>query len=76
MDRCATGFTTSALWFLQQGDSERAIEQCGYVIKDILPSYDEKDLVGLHAILLRIVCMLKWNGNTDRAYKVYEKYAP
>eukprot|EP00957_Ditylum_brightwellii_P037665 2848407-Ditylum_brightwellii.AAC.1 len=44
-DKCAIGFATSALWFLQQGDAERAIERCECVIKDTLPSYDKKDLL-------------------------------
>jgi len=76
VDRCAVGFATSALWFLQQGDVERAIERCEYVIKNILPSYDEKDIIGLFTMLLPIVRVLKWNGNADRAYEVYEKYTP
>mmetsp|Transcript_30873 Transcript_30873/g.46822 ORF Transcript_30873/g.46822 Transcript_30873/m.46822 type:complete len:375 (-) Transcript_30873:97-1221(-) len=76
VDRCAVGFATSALWLLQQGDVERAIERCEYVIKNILPSYDEKDIIGLFTMLLPIVRVLKWNGNADRAYEVYEKYTP
>ena len=76
VDHCAVGYATSALWLLQQDKVDEAIERCEYVIEHILPTYDDKDIIGLFAIMLRIVRVLKWNGHVGRAYEVYDKYTP
>lgn len=75
-DKCAMGFATSSLWFLQEGKTAEAIERCDYVIENILPKYDKKDPLGIFTILLAVLRVLKWNGHEGKAYEVYTKFAP
>ena len=76
VDRCAVSFATAALWFLQLGDVEGAIKQCGYVIENILPGYDKNDKVGLYQIFIPLIRVLKWNGQVDKMRNVYEENVP
>lgn len=69
-------FATSALWYLQRGQIDKAIERCDYVIDQVLPSYEKKDIIGLYHIFVQIGRVLKWNGHVDRAREVYEKFMP
>jgi hypothetical protein len=76
VDRCAVSFATSALWYLQRGQIDKAIERCDYVIDQVLPSYEKKDIIGLYHIFIQIGRVLKWNGHVDKAREVYEKFMP
>ncbi len=76
VDRCAVAFASSALWYLQMGQVDNAIERCDYVINHILPHYDEKDVVGLYQIFIQIIRVLKWNGQVDKAREAYSKFMP
>ena len=69
-------FATSALWYLQRGQIDKAIERCDYVIDQVLPSYDKKDIIGLYHIFIQIGRVLKWNGHVGKAREVYEKFMP
>ena len=69
-------FASSALWYLQRGQIDKAIERCDYVINQVLPSYETKDIVGLYHIFIQIGRVLKWNGHVDKAREVYEKFMP
>ena len=69
-------FATSALWYLQRGQIDKAIERCDYVIDQVLPSYDNKDIIGLYHIFIQIGRVLKWNGHVDKARGLYEKIMP
>ena len=76
VDRCAISFATSALWYLQQGEIDKAIERCDYVIDHILPHYDKKDVLGLYTILIQLIRVLKWNNQVDKARAVYNENIP
>lgn len=54
VDRCAVSFATSALWYLQRGQIDKAIERCDYVIDQVLPSYDKKDIMDYITSLFRL----------------------
>lgn len=49
VDRCAVCIATSALWYLQLGQIDAAIERCDYVAKHVLPTFDEGDTIGKSA---------------------------
>ena len=76
VDRCAVNFATSSLWYLQKGQIDDAIKQCDYVIEHILPSYDQKDILGLYLIFISLIRVLKWNGHVEKAREAYNKYMP
>lgn len=77
VDRCAVSFATASLWYLQRGDIDKAIDQCDYVIKEILPVYNKKDdMIGLYHILIALIRVLKWNGRVDKAREVYTTNTP
>jgi len=76
VDRCAVSFATSALWYLQMGQINNAIDRCDYVIDHILPHYGEKDIIGLYHIFVQIVRVLKWNGQVDKAREAFIKFVP
>eukprot|EP00956_Cyclotella_meneghiniana_P045971 scaffold392730_cov99-Cyclotella_meneghiniana.AAC.1 len=66
----------AALWEMKEERKDKAIERVNFVIKNILPNYDKKDIIGLFSIILYIIRVLKWNGLVDRAFKVYTKFLP
>ena len=76
VDRCAVCFATSTLWFLQMGDIEGSIEQCDFVINEILPNYDKEDFIGMYDIFIPLIRVLKWNKQVDKARSVYCDNAP
>jgi len=76
MDKCAICIAISALWHLQKGDIDRAIEQCEYIINEILPSYDKTDVIGLYTILLALIRVLKFNGHVGKVRDVYNTVVP
>lgn len=59
-------FATSALWYLQRGQIDKALERCDYVIDQVLPPYDKKDIIGLYTIFVQIGRVLKWNGHVGK----------
>ena len=76
VNRCAVTFAVSCLWFLQKGETEKAIQRCEQVIKEILPSFDKKDMIGMYHIFWPIIRVLKWNGLADKAREFYNYWAP
>eukprot|EP00985_Skeletonema_marinoi_P011013 scaffold5185_cov101-Skeletonema_marinoi.AAC.1 len=76
VNRCAVTYAVSALWYLQKGQPMQALQRCDQVIKEILPSYDTKDIVGLYHIFWPIIRVLKWNGEVEKAREFYAKWAP
>ena len=75
VNRCAITFAVSALWYLQKGETQKAIERCDQVAEEILPSYDMKDIVGLYQIMWPIIRVLKWSAEVDKAREFYFKWA-
>ena len=76
VDRCALVFAMAALWEMKEERKDKAIERVNFVIKNILPNYDKKDIIGLFSIILYIIRVLKWNGHVDQAIDVYTKFLP
>ena len=76
VDRCAVCIATSALWYMQLGQIDAAIERCNYVAQHVLPTFDESDTIGMFTCLMAIIRVLKWNNHVDRARELYEQYIP
>jgi hypothetical protein len=76
VDRCAVTYAVSSLWFLQKGDTKKAIRRCEEVIEEILPSFDKKDIIGLYQIFWPTIRVLKWNDQVDKARDFYNQWAP
>ena len=75
-DRCAQCFAFSALWYMQQGKIDEAIERCELVVANILPTYDPADVQGIYNIFIPLIRVLKWNGRVHRAREVFETMMP
>jgi tetratricopeptide (TPR) repeat protein len=73
-DKCAHIFSFSALWYLQIGQMKKAITRCELVLHDILPEYNQKDLLGLFHILMSLLRVFKWSGRENEALKLVEEY--
>ena len=73
-DKCSHGFAMTAIWHMQMGKIEKAIEQCDYVIANVLPKYDHKDALGIFNLLIPLIRVLKWNGHVDRAKRVLDEH--
>ena len=76
VDRCALVFAMVALWEMKVGRKDKAIERVNFVIENILPNYDKKDIIGLYSMMMSIVRVLKWTGHVDQAIDVYTKFVP
>lgn len=76
VDRCAVCIATSALWYLQLGKIDEAIERCDYVSMHVLPTFEESDTIGKYHTILAVIRVLKWNNHVDRARELYEQYLP
>ena len=76
VDRCAVCYASSALWYLQKGEINNAIERCDYVIDHILPHYDKSDILGLYMVFIPLIRVLKWNGEAGKALEAYRKFMP
>ena len=76
VDRCALVFAMAALWEMKEGRKDKAIERVNFVIENIIPSYDKKDIIRLYSIIVYIIRVLKWSGRVDQAIKVYTKFLP
>ena len=76
VDRCALVFAMAALWEMKVGRKDKAIKRVNFVIENILPNYDKKDIIGLHSMIMYIVRVLKWTGHVDQAIDVYTKFLP
>ena len=72
-DRCAQCFAYSAVWLMQLGKINAAIERCELVIVDIIPTYDKKDILGILNLFIPIIRVLKWHGRIERARKCFEE---
>ena len=75
-DRCAICYASSALWYLQKGEINNAIERCDYVIDHILPHYDKSDILGLYSVFTALIRVLKWNGEVGKALEAYSTNMP
>ena len=76
VDRCAVCIATSALWYMQLGQIDAAIERCDYVAKHVLPTFDESDTIGMYHTITSVIRVLKWNNHVDRARELYQQYIP
>ena len=76
VDRCAVCIATTAVWYLQLGQVDKAIERCEYVEENVLPLFDKKDIIGLFHTVTSCIRVLKWNGHVDKARVLYDQYLP
>ena len=73
-DRSAQAFSQSALWYLQLGQEEKALEACEYVLYDLMPIMDPKNVLNSCEMLLPIIYVYKTRGQEDRMNKFFHKY--
>lgn len=76
INRCAITFAASALWYLRQGKTDKAVDRCDEVEREILPAFDKKDMLGSFHIFGPIIRVLRGCGEVDKAREFYFKWSP
>eukprot|EP00546_Thalassionema_frauenfeldii_P016568 CAMPEP_0178902620 /NCGR_PEP_ID=MMETSP0786-20121207/4707_1 /TAXON_ID=186022 /ORGANISM="Thalassionema frauenfeldii, Strain CCMP 1798" /LENGTH=195 /DNA_ID=CAMNT_0020573909 /DNA_START=114 /DNA_END=698 /DNA_ORIENTATION=+ len=59
-DHCATSIALSATWHNDLGNSSEIEEICEYVVQDITPLLNKKDVLGITQVLIAVIRTLKW----------------
>ena len=61
---------------MQLGQIDAAIERCNYVAKNVLPTFDKGDKIGIYHAITSVMRVLKWHNQVDQARELYEQYIP
>lgn len=73
-DRSAQAFSQTALWHLQLGDEAKALEACEYVLDELMPVMDPKNVLNMCEMLLPILYVFKIQGQESRMKVLFDKY--
>jgi tetratricopeptide (TPR) repeat protein len=73
-DRSAQAFSQSALWHLQLGEEKKALDACEYVLDDLMPLMDPKNVLNSCEMLLPIIYVYKTRGQENRMKNLFLKY--
>ncbi|KAL3925993.1 MAG: hypothetical protein SGILL_000040 [Bacillariaceae sp.] len=73
-DRSAQSFSQAGLWHLQLGDECKALAACEYVLDDLMPLMDPKNVLNSCEMLLPIVYIYKTRGQENRMKNLFQKY--
>jgi tetratricopeptide (TPR) repeat protein len=73
-DRCAQAFSQSALWQMALGNEKEALSMCEYVINRLMPKMDLQNVFNSTVILLPVIRVLKFRGQTERMKHVFQQY--
>ena len=66
-DRSAQSFCASALWHVQTGNTAKAIETCWYVINDLFPEVERRNVHNSCIMIYPLLWILKDNGHALEA---------
>jgi hypothetical protein len=61
-DRCAQSFSWTALWLAEMGNVEKAMETCWYVINDLFPKMEPRNVHNSCCMIYPLLWILKDNG--------------
>lgn len=73
-DRSAQAFSQKALWHLQLGEEDKALEACEYVLDELLPLMDPTNVLNMCEMLLPIIYTYKPRGQEKRMNALFQKY--
>ena len=73
-DRSAQAFSQIALCWMQLGDMSNALSACNYVLTDLLPFMDPKNILNTTELLLPVFRILKPLGEAKRLLALFEEH--
>ena len=73
-DRSAQAFSQCALWYLQMGDAKAALEKCNYVLDNLLPLMDPKNVLNMCELLLPIIRIYKPLKEERRMRDLFDRH--
>lgn len=72
-DAAALSFSNSAMWHMQLGDSEAALNACRFVIGKIMSKMDRSDFNQAFEMMYPVVLAMKENGVAVQARKHFDR---
>jgi tetratricopeptide (TPR) repeat protein len=73
-DRSAQAFSQAALWHLQNGEEGKVLDACEYVLDNLMPLMDPKNVLNSCEMLLPIIYVYKSRGQENRMRNLFQKY--
>ena len=73
-DRSAQCYSQSALWYYMLGNTDEALRMCEYVIDDLLPKMDPKNVLNSCELILPLIRILKNRGQERRMRKLFDEH--
>lgn len=73
-DRSGQCIAQSALWYLQLGQVESALQVCSYVVEELLPKMDPQNVGNSFLILYPVIWVMKDHGRANEARAAFEKH--
>lgn len=73
-DRCAQIFSLAAMWCLGVGNEKRSIELCNFVIEQLLPNMDIRNVHNSLVLLWPLYLVLKERGETKKMRMLLDTY--
>ena len=73
-DRSAQAFSQCALWHMEMGNTEMALEACNYVLNEIMFLMDPKNVLNMCDMMLPIIRIYKPRGEAKRMRDLFQKY--
>ena len=70
-DRSAQCYSQSALWHYMLGNADEALRMCEYVIDELLPKMDPKNVLNSCELILPLIRILKNRGQEKRMRKLF-----
>jgi tetratricopeptide (TPR) repeat protein len=71
-DRTAQMYSQRAMWYLQLGDTERAVQACDHVVNIILPLMDPKNILNTFELLLPVIRIQRSRGQANAMRKLFD----
>ena len=72
-DRSAQCYSQSALWHFMLGNVDEALKMCEYVINELLPKMDPKNVLNSCELILPVIRILKNFGQEKRMRKLFDE---
>lgn len=72
-DEAALSFSNSAMWHLELGDKEAALDACRFVIGKLMPKTDRSDVHQSFVIMYPVVLVMLASGVAVQARKHFER---
>lgn len=73
-DRCAQNFSCTVSCYNRLGKVDKALELSDYIVEELMPKMDLKNVHNSAVMLYAVVWIMKDNGQVERASKIWTQY--